>query len=100
WRRRTSEAVLTRVWKADASSGFGLFLSRPMVHGPTSAGSDSPSLVMATAHPSSSSFLMTRAVHPLLHHNRGSLTTAGRSASTASFVAFDVMPELYFPPPG
>ena len=44
----------------------------PMVQGPTSAGSASPTLVMATAQPSSSSFLITHAVHSPSRHRRGS----------------------------
>src|SRR5471032_117141 len=60
WRRSTSDAVLTSVLKALTSSGFGFFLSRPMVHGPTRAGSGSPALIFlildhtgcpAIAHP-------------------------------------------------
>ena len=71
-RRKNSLAVLTSVLNAVPSMGLGFFLSRPMVHGPTSVGSASPSLTMATAQPSSSSFLMTWAVHPSLCQWRGS----------------------------
>ena len=72
-RRTNSLAVLTSVMKAVPSSGLGFFLSRPMVQGPTSAGSLSPSLNMATAQPSSSSFLMTWAVHCSFCQRRGSV---------------------------
>lgn len=51
---------------------LGIFLSRPIVHGPTSAGSGSPSLVISTAQPSSSSFLITRADQPSSRQCRGS----------------------------
>jgi hypothetical protein len=88
-RRITSEAVLTRVLKAKASSGLGFFLSRPMVHGPTSAGSDSPSRYMATAQPSSSSFLITCAVQPLSRHRRASLMASG--SPSMSVLMFSVM---------
>ena len=71
-RRTNSWAVFTRVKKADMSKGLGFFLSRPMVHGPTKAGSLWPALNMATAQPSSSSFLITRAVHSSFCHRRAS----------------------------
>lgn len=83
-RRSTSEAVLTRVLKAAASRGLGFFLSRPIVHGPTRAGSDSPSFSIATAQPSSSSFLITRAVQPSSRHRRSSVMRAAGSVSKAS----------------
>ena len=41
---------------------------RPIVHGPTRAGSLSPSRVISTTQPSSSSFWMTRAVPPSPFH--------------------------------
>ena len=72
WRRSTSLAVLTNVLNAFTSSGLGFFLSRPIVQGPTSAGSSWPCSVIATAQPSSSSFLMTRAVQRSSCHRRGS----------------------------
>ena len=71
-RRSTSLAVFTNVLNAAVSSGLGFFLSRPIVHGPTSAGSASPALIISTAQPSSSLFLMTRAVQPLSRHSVGS----------------------------
>jgi len=82
WRRITSEAVFTKVWKADTSSGLGFFLSRPMVQGPTSAGSASPFKVMATAQPSSSSFLMTCAVQRPSLQQRGSWMVSGVSGAS------------------
>ena len=80
WRWRTSLAVFTRVLKAAWSSGLGFFLSRPMVHGPTSAGSASPSCSISTAQPSSSSFLITRAVQPSSCQRRSLRSAAGWSA--------------------
>mmetsp|Transcript_13044 Transcript_13044/g.52028 ORF Transcript_13044/g.52028 Transcript_13044/m.52028 type:complete len:293 (-) Transcript_13044:1816-2694(-) len=78
----TSEAVLTRVLNAAVSSGLGFFLSRPMVQGPTRAGSLSPALNIATAQPSSSSFLMIWAVQPWSRQSRGSC----KGASSRSVV--------------
>src|SRR3954462_3334157 len=43
-----------------------------MVHGLTSAGSESPWRVIDTAQPSSFSFLITRAIQPAFFHSRGS----------------------------
>src|SRR5450830_55371 len=83
-RRRNSEAVLTSVLKAGLSIGFGFFLSRPMVHGPIRVGSRSPSRVISTAQPSSSSFLMMRAVQPSSRHRRGSWMTSAASVGRSS----------------
>ena len=67
------------VLKALMSKGLGFFLSRPIVQGPIKAGSACPSGVISTAQPSSSSFLMTRAVQPFCDHSRGSWMTASSS---------------------
>src|SRR5438045_6685836 len=56
-----------------------------MVHGPTRAGSGSPSLIIATAQPSSSSFLITRAVQPLSRQRRSSWMAAALSLAGSSF---------------
>jgi hypothetical protein len=86
WRRTNSAAVLTKVLNAAVSSGFGFFLSRPMVQGPTSAGSAWPSGVIETAQPSSSSFLITRAVQPLSCHRRASRMASCSSAVSGVFI--------------
>jgi len=77
---------------------LGFTLSRPIVHGLTSAGSASPTRVIDTAQPSSFSFLITRAIHPAFFHSRGfevsSSTSRSMSPSSRTGVTMRVRSQI------